>query len=281
MRPLVIVQNNFVQRLTAPMALAAREIGVAVHDVSSGDEARRRPLPENDETWSPILVIGSILFVHQWAREEAALAPWVFWDDAQYDAALWAKQIGTRYLNSDGLETTIREFQGSDSTARHIRPRSGMKLVGEKVPTESEGGQSSIAGLVATPQEIQALNIDPNTAIWTAPPKSIDGEVRVWMIGGRAVAASTYRVNGAHERTVEHPFIEQAISAALECHEIWRPGKHYVVDIAITGNEPKVIEYNPIHSSGWYAVNPGAVLDAYITAETSHAKPTSTRALRL
>lgn len=267
-KPLVVVQNNHVQHLTGPMALAARRQGVALHDVSSGDEARRHPLPIGDDHYGPILVMGSVLFVHQWARDEDALRPWVFWDDAQYDAAVWAERLGTAYLNADGFETTIGALQASSETAKHIRPRSGIKMIGDRVRTEDQTGQRSIQGLVVTPDTLRPLNIDPQTEIWASTPKEILGEVRVWMIAGQAVTASTYRLDGQHIRTTQHAFVSEAQTKAREYHDVWHPGRHYVVDLAMTDDGMKVVEYNPIHSSGWYAADPDAVLDAYMAAES-------------
>lgn len=265
--PLVIVQNNFVERLTAPVAKAAHRLGLALHDVSSGEPARLRPLPAEGGPWGPILVMGSVLFVHQWARDEPALTPWVFWDDDQYDAVLWAERMGDRYLNADGCETTIAEFQASDSAPRHLRPRSGIKMIGEKVATEDQNGQESIQGLVASPKEIARRGIDPETRIWASTPKGIDGEVRVWMIDGRVATASTYRIHGEHDRRTEHPFVREARGVALDYHAVWHPGRHYVVDLAVTGEGMRVVEYNPIHSSGWYAADPADVIEAFMAAE--------------
>ena len=57
MTPLLVVQNNHVVRLTEPVAKAALARGIAVHDVSSGDQVARRPLPPEGGPWGPILLI--------------------------------------------------------------------------------------------------------------------------------------------------------------------------------------------------------------------------------
>jgi hypothetical protein len=266
MTPLVVVQNNFVERLTGPMARAARHAGVALHDVSSGAAAEANPLPPGGP-WGPILVMGSVLFVHQWARGEPELTPWVFWDDARYDAALWADALGTEYLNAGGRATSAGAFAASDTGAMHIRPRSGIKMIGEGRPTESKAGPQSVPGIVATPCEFALLGVDPDTPIWTSPPTRIDAEIRTWMIGGRAVASSTYRVAGTPTFDAGHPLVAEAIAHATGLHDVWHPGRHYVVDLAMTPDGWRVIEYNPIHSSGWYDADPALVLTAYMAAE--------------
>ena len=266
--PLVVVQNNHVVRLTAPLALAARARGVALHDVSSGDMAGVPATPEGGP-WGPVLVVGSVLFVHQWARGDAGLSRWVFWDDARYDAALWAEELGRAFLNADGRATTAGTFAASPLGAMHVRPRSGVKLVGDEEPSESRSGRRSIPGLVATPHEFAALGVDPGTPVWLSPPSAIDAEVRVWMIGGAPAAASTYRVGGEHRRDARHALVAPAVERARELHETWHPGRHYVVDLGLVDGAWRVVEYNPIHSSGWYDADPGAVLEAFMAAETA------------
>lgn len=265
--PLVVVQNNFVVRLTAPAAVAARELGLALHDVSSGEIAA--PVPEGGP-WGPILVLGSILFAHQWAREDPLLAPWIFWDDAAYDAATWADQMGSAYLNAEGYSTTVGDFVSSASRPRHIRPRSGIKMVADRTPTESTAGRRSIAGCVVSPSDLAALNVDPATPIWATAPKRIIAEIRVWMIDGRPAAASTYRIDDQHVRSASHPLVAEAIETARHHHERWRPGRHYVVDLGLVGEGWRIVEYNPIHSSGWYHADPRLVISAYMDAMSEH-----------
>lgn len=269
MTPLLVVQNNHVVRLTEPAAKAALARGIAVHDVSSGEQVARRPLPALGGPWGPILLIGSSLFPTQWLDAVPEMARWIHRDEAMFDAALWAERMGRRMLNADGGATTIAAFAASGGPAMHMRPRDGMKLVGEKVRTESQAGPMSIPGIVVAPSEVLALGIDPTTPIWTSPVRDIRAEVRTWMIGGQAVAGSTYRIDGAHERRADHPFVEDAARTAEADHARWSPARHYVVDHALKDDGWMVIEYNPIHSSGWYDADPGVVLDAFMTAETT------------
>lgn len=265
MKPLVVVQNNFVERLTGPIAERVRGMDIALHDVSSGDMTGRPATPPGE--WGPILVVGSVLFVHQWAREDPVLSRWMFWNDDRYDAAEWALAQGTAYMNHDGRIDTIGGFIASTDGAMHLRPRSGIKMVGRVVPTESKAGYESVSGVVDTPEGIAARGIDPETPVWVSSPKEILAEVRVWMIGGRVAAASTYRLEGRTHRSDVHPLVVEAERAARGWHRTWHPDRHYVVDAGLTRDGWRIVEYNPIHSSGWYAADPGAVVEAFFDSE--------------
>lgn len=264
------MQNNYVAHLTAPIAIAAHDRGIALHDVSAGDRVVAA-MPAGQ--WRPILVMGSVLFVDRWARGDATLSRWIFWDDTQYDAALWSRVLGERYLNAGGKATTAEAFFASTLGAMHVRPRSGVKLIGDKPATESAVGQFSLSGLVATPNELAEFKVAPATQIWVSPPRPIHAEVRVWMIAGKSAAASTYRVANMPLRSRSNPLVGEAVIVAERLHDVWHPGRHYVADLALVNGGWVLVEYNPIHSAGWYDADPGAVLDAYIAAETDVATP--------
>jgi len=267
-RPIVVVQNNHVERLTGPVAEAAREAGIDIRDVSSGAEAEKHPPLPASGPWAPVLVFGSVHFCRRWAAADPVLSPWIHWTEEAFDAVVWAERLGDAMLNADGVATTIGEFSSSDLSAMHLRPRGDMKFVGDAVRTEDATGQRSIPGIVVTPAEAGALGIDPGTGIWASPMRTIDAEVRIWMVGGMPVSASTYRVDGAMHLSSTHPLVARAVAAAEKTHEVWSPAAHYVVDMALSGGEWRIVEFNPVHSAGWYDADVSAILQALIAAET-------------
>lgn len=169
--PLLVVQNNLVERLTGPAARAARDLDIAVHDISSGkgDGALANPLPR-DGLWRPILVIGSVLFVRQWAGSRADLLPWIDWDDGNYDPELWSRLLGPRFLNYAGRATTVAQLIRDDAPLLHLRPRSGVKLMGRHVLDENHEGRMPVAGGVVNSTELHRLRVDPDTRVWSLAP---------------------------------------------------------------------------------------------------------------
>jgi hypothetical protein len=269
-RPLLVAQNNYqrVSRITGRAAQAAHALGIAVHDLSSDADMTGRPALPPEGPWGPVLVMGSVAFVDQWARREPDLARWVFWDDARYDAAAWAQAMGDRYLNSGGRPTTVGEFVSSDLPAMHVRPRSGVKLIGDVVRDENTAGRRGLQGAVFAPAELGARNVDPTLPIWISPPRDIALEMRIWMIDGEAACWSTYRVEGRPEYLTDHPRTQDALATAAQLHDVYRPDRHYVIDLALCSDGTfRLVEYNPIHSSGWYAADPEHMLRAYFEAE--------------
>lgn len=267
-RPIVVVQNNHVEHLTAPIAEAARALGIALRDVSSGEEAEKHPPLPAGGPWGPVLVFGSTHFARRWAAADPILSPWIHWTESAFDAVTWRDRLGPLMLNAEGMATTIGEFAVSDLGEMHLRPRGDMKFVGDAVRSENSTGQRSIPGIVASPAFAGSLGIAPETAIWAAPVRSIDAEVRVWMIGGRPVAASTYRVAGRMHIDASHALVPEAKLEAYAAGLVWRPADHYVVDMVLSDGAWRIVEFNPVHSAGWYDADVATVLTALIAAES-------------
>jgi hypothetical protein len=260
MKPLVVVQNNLVVRLTGPLALAARERGIALHDISSvEDMSGVPPFPAGMNVpgaVGPVLVYGSIGFVHNWAKNHPELSRWVFWSDDAASADTWRENLGDLYLNGDGWETTIGEVLAHEIAPRHYRPMTTTK---------------SIVGSVMTPDELRKIafekEIDTEFRLWSSAPKTIDMEVRVFIIDGKVAGYSVYRLDGAFNYDNTNPKVIDALIAAGLIAVVYSPARHFVCDVGLVDGEWKLIEFNPLHSSGWYGTDVGAVLDAYFTAE--------------
>lgn len=264
-RPLVIVQNNWVLYLTAPLALAARERGVDMRDISSGSDGVPADILEGGP-WSPIFVMGSVRFAQMAATSKTPLSDWIFWTDTNYDPAVWTAMLGDSYINSGGAAMRLHDFLALEADAKHVRPRSAVKIIVAKERSHSAAGQRSLAGLVIKPDQMAQLEPDPEIPVWVSPVREINAEIRCWMIAGRVAAASTYRINGELLLQREHPLIDEGCKLAVALHRRWHPDRHYVVDLAKTPLGWKVVEYNPMHSCGWYDVDAGTVLDAFLSS---------------
>jgi hypothetical protein len=94
---------------------------------------------------------------------------------------------------------------------------------------------------------------------WVSPSQSLFAEWRCWVVGGRVVEVSQYRANDA--MCVRRETAQEVHSAAHQLANLHLPAPCVVMDIALNPTGFKVVEYNPIHSSGWYAANIEIVLE--------------------
>ena len=92
--------------------------------------------------------------------------------------------------------------------------------------------------------------IDDDTEIMLSPVKTLYSEARYFIVGGKVVDGSYYRIDGRLRSS--HVNQSETISAVQKLADKWLPHECCVMDIADTDDGLKVIEWNTINSSGFY-----------------------------
>jgi hypothetical protein len=248
----VFVQNNFVDRISGPLAIVARERGYVLHDVSllPDEPFDADALGVDWETYDRIFVYGSVGFVRRCLN--SSLRKYVAFDQDCLAASQWVSEFGSLALNQAGR---IIEFEAVRKLLElgpmHLRP---------------DNHEKAFTGAVFTPEgwdeivETRSLSDIPGLKCWASPVQEIKAEYRCFIVGGRPVEISLYRKDGIADRVrVEDKEIFQMVQRLCDIH---LPMPTVVMDVALTDDGYKVIEFNPIHGSGWYAVDIGRVLEA-------------------
>ena len=103
-------------------------------------------------------------------------------------------------------------------------------------------------------------SVTKNTCVVMAPIKEIYREYRFFIVDGKVITGSQYRVGmrvfsiECHEKDV--------INFAQQMVDIWSPDKGFVIDIALTPEGFKVIEINCLNAAGFYACDMSKVVHA-------------------
>lgn len=118
--------------------------------------------------------------------------------------------------------------------------------------------------------------LNAETPIIVAPVQEILAEYRLFVVDGKVVAGSLYRIL---DETKSIPMFKgltpldddisqegACIAFAKDMLNIYQPERAFVLDIAITLFGPKIVEVNNINSSGFYAAN---VEDIVVAIENS------------
>lgn len=100
----------------------------------------------------------------------------------------------------------------------------------------------------------------PETEVVICEPKNISAEWRWFIVGGKIVSGSMYRAHGQLRKLQETD--PAVIAEAQALADIWLPHQCVVMDTALVGDEVKVIEFNTINSSGFYAHDVSKIFDA-------------------
>ena len=123
-------------------------------------------------------------------------------------------------------------------------------------------GTKSFSGTVVF-DETDLKKIDPTKItedIVTASLQDISGEYRFLIVNNQVVAGSQYRYMGRLDVRRDYP--QEALEMAEYVATFDMDLKCYMCDIAMTENGAKIIELNSFSSSGLYACDQEAIVDA-------------------
>lgn len=91
-----------------------------------------------------------------------------------------------------------------------------------------------------------------NDKVMLCRKKEIHTETRTWVIDGRVVTCSGYKMGTLKRYTAPDQVDQHIIDFANECAQQWSPNRAYVLDVAETADGLKIVEINNLNSAGWY-----------------------------
>jgi hypothetical protein len=252
----VFVQNNFIERISGPLAVVARESGYELHDISilPDEPFDADALGIDWEIYDRVFVYGSVGFVRRCLH--SSLRKYVVFDQDRLAASRWVDEFGLLALNHGGRIVEFSDVRKLLETGpMHLRP---------------DNHEKAFTGAVFTPDtwdeiiETRSLGDISGLQCWASPVQEIAAEYRCFIVDGRPVEISLYRKDGRADRArVEDVAVFQAVQRLCDVH---LPMPTVVMDVAMTADGYKVIEFNPVHGSGWYAVDIAHVLEAVMHA---------------
>jgi hypothetical protein len=168
---------------------------------------------------------------------------------------IWHAQLGAELLNHDITSGTLAEVRTSHLAKFFIRPAEDNKAFDGMV-MDSE----TIADWRRDPAKVHLHQME----VIVSPVKAIYREYRLFIVNGKVVTGSVYRIGGRAEIS---PDVEDDVLAyARSVIATWTPADSFVMDVCLTQDGLKVIEFNNINSSGFYAIN----VPRYVNAMQTH-----------
>lgn len=152
-------------------------------------------------------------------------------------------------LNRDSVSMCAKELPAytqdlsSDETI-FIRPMIGKKLFPGQLVTIADALGWLKSGRVGK------YAFTPETEIAVAKNKIILAETRWFVVDGKVIDGSTYRLRG--QQVAIHDNNDNNLKEAQEFADIWLPHPTCVMDLASTDEGTRVIEFNTFNSSGFY-----------------------------
>jgi len=223
----------------------------SVHSIVSGtDELAPKAAP-----------VGRVLAVGSYALRRVVRAnnwtPGVF-DLKDFTHADFWRHWDDRLLNA-GTETELRsvcdtaEFRECDPF--FLRPANDEKPFPGRLFTRAKFEEWSAK--IARRAESRLHSV---TRVMISAPREIYSEFRTWIIDGRAVTGSSYKLAGLLNTAL--PVDDEVTGFAEACARIWSPRRAFCLDIAKTPGGLKIVEANTINFAGFYAANVGRIVEA-------------------
>lgn len=155
-------------------------------------------------------------------------------------------------LNSDGTVVRVRDvskfFEGTDLDQKwFVRPVEDLKAFTGIVTDAYE----IISWMGGVESNKFSKHFNDDTLITIAKVKKLYSESRFFVVGGKVIDGSYYRMAGQIQ--VSHIKQPETLAYAQEMADKWLPHECCVMDLADTDDGIKVIEFNTINGSGFYA----------------------------
>jgi hypothetical protein len=261
-KPIFLLQNNYfdqIGRLIQPCLDFCNKHDVRFIDRSLTETFDPGKLSVDWNAIPGVVIYGSMGWVKRCAT--SVVSAWVFYDSEGFAASNWVPVLGGNALNGDGEVQAISEIGRRLRCGErvHIRPNRDDKAFNGSV-YDIAAWESMLA---VRHQKHQSLP-DSKLECWISPVKEIEAEYRCWFIDHTLVDVSMYRDNG--EFYTRRETASQVLQAAVRLAAEYLPIGNVVMDIAKTPDGYKVIEFNPINSSGWYAASTETILSRWCEA---------------
>lgn len=211
------------------------------------------PFPFTEQLVEEIEGVDYIPYGSTTLMKIAAKRGWegLAFDPLTFDHREWVEER-LDMLNQGARHIPIREANVflrslSPQTLMFIRPVGDLKLF-----------SGMVAAAVEALSHFSALNLDEVVVI--ADVHSLRAEWRCFIVDGNVVSVSMYRCeNRQLLRREDNPAV---LSQMRVLAEGWLPHVNCVMDVALSSGSFKVIEFNCINASGFYACDVALVLRA-------------------
>ena len=121
------------------------------------------------------------------------------------------------------------------------------------------GDVDAWADSVKSIEEKNYTTIDSSTPVVVAPLKEIYREYRFFIVDGKVITGSLYKMG---DQVVYKTELDDSEIFTQKMVDLWQPAEAFVLDIALTKDGYKVLEVNCFNSAGYYAIDVGKLVHA-------------------
>lgn len=171
---------------------------------------------------------------------------------------VWLEHYGTELLNHDAVVCRFGDAAHFVNASRFfMRPCEDNKKFNGRVYSADEYQQWSRR--IAKDGDAFKL-VDPDTMVVVGAVKPIQQEYRFFVVDGRIVTGSRYKVGKTVSPSPDIP--DNVLTYAQSMVDRWQPARGFVIDIFVSGDRPWVGEINCLNAAGFYAADVSKLVQA-------------------
>ena len=219
------------------------------------DKKSRVPLDDGEEIFNAFIESGCVIGYGS-KRFDATLRrmnvhPGSFMNE-RFEMSYIRERVGDELLNPEFLVGELQDLNPEWETF-FIRPTGGTKLFGGMVVSRSDFQEWQ-------DRENHTGSNYREQTLMMAPLKDIEAEYRFFVVDGKVVTGSSYRVAGKLDITHVPPVeVARHAQAMVDKFQI---AQAFVIDIAETNEGMKIVEYNCFNTAGLYRCSPRDIIRA-------------------
>lgn len=208
----------------------------------------------------PVIAYGCIGFLKQIYKNFSfkSMCPGAYYKTPELKYSYYCHQFGDDMLNSDFIMLPYGEIERRGSS--FFGPRFFIR---PDVVTKSFAGRViNFDDFAENPKALSQYEvIDKSEICVIASPKEITCESRHLIVNKKVVTQSTYRYL---DKLYIIPDVLQEMKdfAELKAKEAYNPDYVYIMDLAMTSNGVKIVEFNTFSCAGLYGMDTRKVIES-------------------
>lgn len=181
--------------------------------------------------------------------------------NANHDYEVYSQYYKENMLNWDGIVMNVSDPLPEWAEFFFARPAKDSKVFSGELFSRDSWNDWVSRALISQQDISGKRQLKPETRVQIAPLKPIEQEIRCWVVGGKVVTASRYKL-GARVTYQNYDDETYVIDFAQKMVDLYQPAEAFVIDICLSNDQLKVVEINCINCAGFYHANMNKLMEA-------------------
>ncbi len=174
--------------------------------------------------------------------------PGIIYDENKFNFEMYLTGYGSNLLNWDGRIQDFDYISNWDREEYFIRPTHDTKTFESNLYTRGQWNTY----IKETIDNKTMGDVRRETKVFYCTPKpDIQQEIRCWVIDGKVVTCSQYRI-GKRIAMLNMDNNEEVFIFVKDMCKLYQPARAFVMDVCLYKDEYKIVELGCIHHCGFY-----------------------------